>query len=204
MPIGTWTTPRERVSARYSTRPPLNSVTARPTSVVTVPVFGLGIRPRGPSLRPSRPDLAHQVRRGDGDVEVHEPAVDAGHQVVGSHHVGSGGPGRLGRLPGGEDRHAHLLAGASRQGNGPPHHLIGPPRVDAQADGHLHRLVEAGVAQAAGQVEGLTGPVRLVPVETLVRRRCTSFHVSASLPPSRSPGRGEVIPWLRDWIKLRL
>src|SRR6202046_41033 len=33
------------------------SVTALPTSAVTVPVLGLGIRPRGPSTRPSRPTL---------------------------------------------------------------------------------------------------------------------------------------------------
>src|SRR5437660_95596 len=46
LPMGTCTTPRERVSARYSTRPPLNSVTARPTSGVTVPVLGFGMRPR--------------------------------------------------------------------------------------------------------------------------------------------------------------
>src|SRR5580658_5918614 len=43
------------LSVRYSTRPPLNSVTARATSMVTVPVFGLGMRPRGPSTRPSEP-----------------------------------------------------------------------------------------------------------------------------------------------------
>ena len=40
---------------RYSTLPPLNSATARATSVVTVPVFGFGIRPRGPSARPNLP-----------------------------------------------------------------------------------------------------------------------------------------------------
>src|SRR5947207_5422253 len=45
-------------SVRYSTRPPLNSPTARPTSGVTVPVFGLGMRPRGPSTRPSLPTWA--------------------------------------------------------------------------------------------------------------------------------------------------
>src|SRR5256714_12378202 len=37
--------------------PPLMSLTALPTSLVTVPVFGFGIRPRGPSTRPSRPTL---------------------------------------------------------------------------------------------------------------------------------------------------
>ncbi|CFS67438.1 Uncharacterised protein [Mycobacterium tuberculosis] len=34
------------------------SATALATSAVTVPVFGLGIRPRGPSTRAMRPTLA--------------------------------------------------------------------------------------------------------------------------------------------------
>mmetsp|Transcript_7432 Transcript_7432/g.21997 ORF Transcript_7432/g.21997 Transcript_7432/m.21997 type:complete len:204 (-) Transcript_7432:341-952(-) len=41
------------LSARYSTLPPLKSFTAAATSVVTVPALGLGMRPRGPSTRPS-------------------------------------------------------------------------------------------------------------------------------------------------------
>mmetsp|Transcript_13783 Transcript_13783/g.37246 ORF Transcript_13783/g.37246 Transcript_13783/m.37246 type:complete len:267 (+) Transcript_13783:494-1294(+) len=41
------------LSKRYSTLPPLNSFTAADTSVVTVPALGLGIRPLGPSTRPS-------------------------------------------------------------------------------------------------------------------------------------------------------
>src|SRR5437763_1948930 len=45
LPTGTWMLPN--LSVRYSTRPPLNSVTALATSAVTVPVLGLGIRPRG-------------------------------------------------------------------------------------------------------------------------------------------------------------
>ena len=44
-------------STRNSILPPLMSVTALATSTVTVPVFGFGIRPRGPSTRPSRPIL---------------------------------------------------------------------------------------------------------------------------------------------------
>src|SRR6516164_5235852 len=44
-------------STRNSILPPLISDTALATSGVTVPVLGLGIRPRGPSTRPSRPTL---------------------------------------------------------------------------------------------------------------------------------------------------
>src|ERR1019366_1313403 len=55
LPTRSWTLPI--LSLRYSTRPPLNSVTALVTSMVTVPVLGLGINPRGPSTRPSPPTL---------------------------------------------------------------------------------------------------------------------------------------------------
>src|SRR5215831_11717116 len=43
------------LSTRYSTLPALVSLTAFFTSGVTVPVFGLGIRPRGPSTLPRPP-----------------------------------------------------------------------------------------------------------------------------------------------------
>src|SRR5215470_17492626 len=55
LPIATWMIPA--LSVRNSTRPPLTSRTARPTSKVTVPDLGLGIRPRGPRMRPSGPTL---------------------------------------------------------------------------------------------------------------------------------------------------
>ena len=42
-------------SVRYSVRPAFASVTARPTSSVTVPTFGFGILPWGPRMRPRRP-----------------------------------------------------------------------------------------------------------------------------------------------------
>src|SRR6185295_30080 len=45
-------------STLYSTRPFRISDTALPTSNVTVPVFGLGMRPRGPSTLPSFPTAA--------------------------------------------------------------------------------------------------------------------------------------------------
>ncbi len=80
----------------------------------------VGHQAAGAELATEPADLAHQVGRGDGHVEVHEPAVDPGHQVVGAHHVGARGSGRLGGLAGGEDRDAHLLAGAGRQGDGAP------------------------------------------------------------------------------------
>src|SRR5712672_2981114 len=53
LPTGTWTS--AVLSVRNSTLPALISLTAPATSVVTVPVFGLGISPLGPRTLPRRP-----------------------------------------------------------------------------------------------------------------------------------------------------
>src|SRR5213078_528478 len=53
LPIGVWMMPA--FSTRNSTRPALSSRTALATSAVTVPTLGLGIRPRGPRMRPILP-----------------------------------------------------------------------------------------------------------------------------------------------------
>src|SRR6185503_1050566 len=53
LPTPTWITPV--LSTRYSTLPALVSLTAVLTSNVTVPVLGLGIKPRGPSTFPKPP-----------------------------------------------------------------------------------------------------------------------------------------------------
>src|ERR1017187_4101383 len=52
-PTGAWMMPV--LSTRNSTLPALISLIALATSTVTVPVLGLGIRPRGPSTLPSLP-----------------------------------------------------------------------------------------------------------------------------------------------------
>ena len=53
LPTEPWTMPA--FSARNSTAPPFDAATAAFTSIVTVPTFGFGIRPRGPSTLPRRP-----------------------------------------------------------------------------------------------------------------------------------------------------
>src|SRR5260370_40722617 len=52
-PTGAWMIPV--LSTRNSTLPALTSLTAFATSIVTVPVLGLGMRPRGPRILPSLP-----------------------------------------------------------------------------------------------------------------------------------------------------
>ena len=63
-----WTIPA--FSTRYSILPPLASLTAVPTSKVTVPTFGFGIRPRGPRISTELAHGAHHVGRRDHAVEV--------------------------------------------------------------------------------------------------------------------------------------
>jgi hypothetical protein len=55
LPMGAWMFPA--LSTRYSILPAFTSWTALAISKVTVPVLGLGIRPRGPRIRPSLPTL---------------------------------------------------------------------------------------------------------------------------------------------------
>ncbi|MNE25308.1 hypothetical protein D3C80_1186330 [compost metagenome] len=45
------------LSTLKSILPAFTSSTALPTSIVTVPVFGFGIKPRGPRIRPNAPTL---------------------------------------------------------------------------------------------------------------------------------------------------
>src|SRR5205085_5537620 len=54
-PIDAWMIPA--LSTLKAILPPFTSLTAAATSFVTVPVFGLGIRLRGPSILPSLPIL---------------------------------------------------------------------------------------------------------------------------------------------------
>ena len=61
LPMPAWTMPA--FSTRNSTAPPLASLTAWATFGVTVPTFGFGIRPRGPSTLPRRPTRA--IMSGD-------------------------------------------------------------------------------------------------------------------------------------------
>src|SRR5215831_6498706 len=53
LPTGAWMIPV--LSTRNSTLPALISLTALATSIVTVPVLGFGMRPRGPRILPSLP-----------------------------------------------------------------------------------------------------------------------------------------------------
>src|SRR6476469_8941762 len=101
-------------STRNSTEPPLAPSTAALTSIVTVPTFGFGIIPRGPSTLPSRPTSG--IRSGRA-------------RLVG-----------LGAAR--EHRDALRAPRAVRQVDHAAHHLVGVARVDPEVHRDLDGLVE--------------------------------------------------------------
>ncbi len=107
-----WTMPA--LSTRNSILPAFTSLTALATSGVTVPLLGFGIRPRGPSTLPELADLAHDVGRGDDDVDVGPPALDLLDVLREARVVGPGRPGFLVLRRPGQHQHADLLADAVR------------------------------------------------------------------------------------------
>ena len=89
-----------------------------------------------------RADDAHHVGRGQGDVEVQEPPLDPGGQVVAPDDVGAGGRRLLGVLALGEDGHPHALADPVGQGDRAADVLVALAGVDPEVGRDLDRLVE--------------------------------------------------------------
>ena len=121
----------------------LSSLTALPTSKVTVPTLGFGMSPRGPRslpMRPTRPIMSGVAIALSKSSQFFR--ADLLHQVLTADVVGA----RLARLAFlfalGEDQHANRLASAVRQHDGAAHVLIGLARIDPEPHGHLDRLVE--------------------------------------------------------------
>src|SRR3989304_5106229 len=113
-------------STRNSTEPPLAPLTAVVTSMVTVPTFGLGIRPRGPSTLPSRPTSG--IRSGG--------AMQRSKSIW---------PALIRPTPP-PARHPPPRPGAREWACGPrhhaTHHLVGMARIDAQIHRDLDGFVE--------------------------------------------------------------
>ena len=127
---------------RYSILPAFDSDTALATSIVTVPTFGFGILPCGPSTRPSRPTTGIMSGVAIATSKSVKPLLDTLGEVLGADHVGAGllGLARLVAL--GEDRDRHLLAEPVRQRDRAAQLLVGVAHVQAGADVHLDGLVE--------------------------------------------------------------
>jgi hypothetical protein len=134
-----------------------------------VPVFGFGIRPRGPEHTTEAADERHHVGRGDGQIEVHVALLNGFGEVVGADDVGSGVASLLCCLTGGEHGTRTFLPVPSGRATGATDHLIRLAGVDAEPDGDVDTFVERGLGQRLGQAHGLGGREQLVPVEGLGR-----------------------------------
>ena len=154
-------------STRNSILPPLMSDTALATSGVTVPVFGLGIRPRGPRTRPRRPTLPIRSGVATTASKSSRPLLTSSISASSPTMSAPAARGLLGALTGGEDQDPGGLAGAVRQVDGAADHLVGLARVDAQAHGHLDGGVVLRGRGLLGQPDGLRGGVEGVRVDLL-------------------------------------
>ena len=113
LPTGACTMPV--LSTRNSTLPALISLIACATFGVTVPVFGFGMRPRGPSTFPETPHSPHHVGRRDDRVEVDPPAENLLDQLVAADVVRPGLRRLLLLVGAGNGEHPLGLAEAVRQ-----------------------------------------------------------------------------------------
>ena len=77
-------------SVRYSILPALTSSTAFATSIVTVPVFGFGILPCGPRMRPRRPTTTIMSGVAMATSKSVQPSWMRWREVVGADDVGAG------------------------------------------------------------------------------------------------------------------
>jgi hypothetical protein len=115
------------------------------TSVVTVPVFGLGIRPLGAEHLAQAADGLHHVGCGDQGVEG-GPAffLNLLDELVAAGELGAGGFGFGDLVAGGDDGDDLGLAEAVGQDDRAANHLVGVLGVDAQTEGQVDGLVELG------------------------------------------------------------
>ena len=112
------------LSLRNSILPALNSRTPERDVRRDGPRPRRGHQPAGAEQPAERPDDAHHVGRGQGDVEIHEPALDPLGQVVAANDVRARGGRLLGVVPLGEHRDADRLADPVREGDRAPDVLV--------------------------------------------------------------------------------
>ena len=142
-------------------------------SVVTVPVFGFGISPRGPSTLPRRADGAHHVGRRDDGVEVDPAALDLLDELFAADEVGAGFLRFLLLLAAGDGQHALGLAEPVRQHDRAAHHLVGVLRIDAEPQRQLDGLVELRELDFLHERDGLFD--RVGPIAATCARAAVNF-----------------------------
>ena len=170
-------------SVRYSTLPALASLTALATSKVTVPDLGLGMRPRGPRMRPSLPTVPIMSGVAMATSKSNMAVLDLLGEVVGAHDVGAGLAGLARLVALGEHGDAHGPAGAVGQDGRAAHDLVGVAHVDAEAEVDLDRLVELGRVERLEQADGLEGAVEPAGLDRRAGCRVLAAVLAMSVPP---------------------
>ena len=152
-PTGACTTPP--LSALNDTRPAEAALTASATVAgdsddagTTVPSFGLGIRPLGPSTRAILASFgiivaAARARSNSTAAEPLSAISEISESPDDGGPRGAGGVG-LGRAVLGEEGDPGLLARPGGQRRGAAHGVVAAARVDAEDEGGVDGLVEAG------------------------------------------------------------
>ena len=168
---GTCTLPYR--SVRYSTLPALNSLdrlARRRASRCRSSGSASGRADRG--MRPSLPTWPMRSGRRDRDVEVHEPALDPGHEVLGADDVRAGLLGGAGRVALREDRRRARVLPVPFGSDTVPRSIWSALRGSTPSRNAASTVSSnfAG-ARRLHQVERLDRVVELVPVEPLARVR---------------------------------
>ena len=158
------------LSTRNSTLPALISEIALATSNVTVPVFGFGIRPRGPRTLPSLP--TERIMSGvamTASKSVQPPWIFS---TMSSPPTMSAPASFASRClsPCAITSTRFDLAGSVREHGGTADHLIGVLGIDSEKHRQLDRLIELGERDLLEQTERLIQLIR--PLFDLLER-CT-------------------------------
>ena len=132
------------------------------------------------------PDAAHHVRRRDHGVEVHPSTEDLLDDLVTAHEVGARVLRFLLLVRAGNRQHALALAEPVGQDDRAAHHLVRMLRIDAEPQGHFHRLVELGELHLLNQGNRLLDGV--LPVLDLRGGRREFLAVFCHVPPCGANG----------------
>ncbi len=151
---------------------------------VTVPARGEGIKPRGPSTRPSRPTTPIMSGAAIQASKSNQPSWIC---LASSSCPTSSAPASrrgLGQLALGEHDDSLSLSDSMRQDDRTTNDLVGLLGVDTQPHVHFDRLVELGVAESFQHLNGLGQGQRIGLSELASPRRCNALISSALNYPS--------------------
>ena len=138
LPIVQWMMPA--LSVRNAPGQPWRCAPLPATFGDTVPTFGFGIRPRGPSTWPSLPTTRIASGVAMTTSKFRSPALHLLGQVVHADGVGAGGQAPSALAPAGQNTATRAPTCRYRpQHGGTAHPLVRLLGIDAQAHGHVDR-----------------------------------------------------------------